>query len=40
MRLQEAANLSGAQSCDSDTNSIDSVGMSTEDIHKTVEITV
>ncbi|XP_022111990.1 neuron navigator 2-like isoform X3 [Acanthaster planci] len=40
MRLQEAANLSGAQSCDSDTNSIDSVGMSTEDIQKTVEIAV
>ena len=40
MRLQEAANLSGAQSCDSDTNSMDSVGMSSEDIHKTVEISV
>lgn len=38
MRLQEAANYTGNQSCDSDTNSLDSVGMSNEDISQ--EITV
>ena len=36
MRLQEAANYSGNQSCESDTNSLDSVGMSNEDISQEV----
>lgn len=32
MRLQEAANYTNAQSCDSDSNSLDSCGNSTEDL--------
>ncbi|XP_071826309.1 neuron navigator 2-like isoform X5 [Apostichopus japonicus] len=32
MRLQEATNFSNPQSCDSDTNSLDSCGNSTEDL--------
>ncbi|XP_071941718.1 neuron navigator 2-like isoform X2 [Antedon mediterranea] len=33
MQLQEAANYSGPQSCDSDTSSLNSIGMSNERLH-------